>query len=183
MARPVLTDEQWEKVDRIDGWLTREEADLLYGLCDGPWLEIGAWKGKSTTVLAETGHPGTVIDWFRGSPEHDRDTWTLPEYAENMRDYPHVRTCVLTAEECGGIYPDGRSLIHFDGDHSYEATAEAFDLYEFLLDEGGVAVFHDYRDGASDPWPGVTKFVDELIESGEWEKVAQAGRSIALRAA
>lgn len=181
MARPVLTDEQWAKVDAIDGWLTREEADLLYGLCDGPWLEIGAWKGKSTTVLAETGHPGTVIDWFRGSPEHGEGVWTLPEYAENMRHYPHVLTLVGPASEFTDWHEfHYYSVVHIDGDHSYEGVRGSLNGLRYASD---FVVFHDYREGTSDPWPGVTRFVDELLESGEWEVVEQAGRSIALRLA
>lgn len=181
MARPVLTDAQWAKVDRIDGWLTREEADLLYGLCQGPWLEVGAWKGKSTTVLAETGHPGYVLDWFRGSPEHDPSTWTLPEYAENIRPYPHVRTIVASIDD---VSPQvfRPTLIHLDADHSYEGTRDAFD--KFAAASSATVVFHDYKIfGGDDPWPGVTRFVDELLEGGRWKYADRAHRSIALRRA
>ena len=39
---------------KIDGWLTEREARLLYDLAKsatGPIIEIGSWRGRSTTVL------------------------------------------------------------------------------------------------------------------------------------
>lgn len=39
-----------------NGWLTLGEAQMLYGLAyflDGPFLEIGAWAGLSTTIIAK----------------------------------------------------------------------------------------------------------------------------------
>ena len=42
-------------INAIDGWLTPEEAGLLYGIAlkeEGPFLEIGSWVGRSTASIA-----------------------------------------------------------------------------------------------------------------------------------
>jgi len=42
-------------ISAIDGWLTSEEARLLYGIAlkeEGPFLEIGSWVGRSTASIA-----------------------------------------------------------------------------------------------------------------------------------
>jgi predicted O-methyltransferase YrrM len=39
----------------VPGWLTREEERTLYALAyilSGPFLEVGAWVGKSTSIIA-----------------------------------------------------------------------------------------------------------------------------------
>jgi hypothetical protein len=66
--------------DIVDGWLSLNEQKALYGLAyylPGPFLEIGAWVGKSTSVIArvirdsgqeklfQTAELGCVFEEFR----------------------------------------------------------------------------------------------------------------------
>ena len=69
-----------ELIQHIDGWLTDEEAKLLYKLaknCKGVIVEIGSWKGKSTICMAKGSKAGNnvkiyAIDPHVGSSEHKK---------------------------------------------------------------------------------------------------------------
>lgn len=48
--------EKWAKINSVPGWLSEEEAIILYDVAKnappGPLVEIGAWLGLSTATLA-----------------------------------------------------------------------------------------------------------------------------------
>lgn len=180
-----VSDELWSKVDAIDGWLFREEADLLYTFSKaGLWMELGSYKGKSTVVMAQNNN-GVAIDWFKGSPEHPKDTDTHEEFIKNTQGLPHfVITLSGRMEEVIHEIDTKRTpkvkLLYLDAEHSYEATKLAFDLYEKFVDDKGYVIFHDAwgENGETDltPWPGVTKFVNELCEDENWENIHNVRR-------
>lgn len=179
MAR-ALPVEAWEKAEKIDGWFHRGEAEFLYGLVEGTWCEIGCWKGRSTTILAETGYPGYAVDWFKGSPEHDYGTNTLGEYQRNIAGYTNVTTIVGRFETVDAAVPDGLQLLFLDADHSYFATQRAFELYAPKVRPGGYVVLHDAK---GDGWPGVEIFLAELLQQDDWLHAGWAERTVALRRA
>jgi len=55
-------------------------------------------------------------------------------------------------------------LVFIDGDHSYDAVKRDFGQVEPWLASNAVIAFHDF--GGS--WPGVTRFVAELLTSGRY---------------
>ncbi|MCS6951010.1 MAG: class I SAM-dependent methyltransferase, partial [bacterium] len=69
--------------EKVEGWLTVEEGELLYQLaraCKGKGVivEIGSFKGKSTIWLAKGSLAGAgvrvfAIDPHTGSEEHRQD--------------------------------------------------------------------------------------------------------------
>lgn len=184
----MLTDAEWAEVDAVEGWLFREEADLLARLATSPWCEVGAWKGRATRVLARGGH-GWVVDWFKGSSEHPAGTDTRDEFLANtghlnitVLPYSYVTAC--------NLIPSSLQLLYLDAEHSYEGTAEAFALFAPLVARTGTVVFHDAwgddgggKDGGGTPWPGVTRFVRELAEAGDWVNVENAARCAVFRRA
>lgn len=172
-----LPDRVWDKADPIDGWLWRSEADLLWRLCDGPWCEVGCWRGKSTVVLAETGHPGYAVDWFKGSPEHPDDTDTFRDFMDNIAGYDHVAVLAMRFDEAAARVKPVR-LLHLDADHSLEATERAFELYAPKVKAGGHVVFHD---GAGGAWPEVEKVVTAVHRDPDWQYVETVERAVAFR--
>jgi hypothetical protein len=156
-----LTEYQWAQAERIQGWLGKEEARFLFELCQGPWCEVGCWKGRSTVVLAQTHHPGWAVDSFEGSPAPDptADGGTKPEFMENIGPYTNVTVLPYKYRGASAMVPDDLSLVFLDADHSYEATREAFLLYSPKVEQGGHVAFHDAK---GDGWPGVEEFVGEL---------------------
>mgnify|MGYP000927415148 CR=1 FL=1 len=176
----MLTDEEWADIDSVDGWLFREEADLLARLSTSPWCEVGAWKGRATRVLARGGH-GWVVDWFKGSSEHGPDVDTRPEFDENTAGLNITVLSMDFRAACDRI-PASLQLLFLDAEHSYEATAEAFALFSPLVARTGLVVFHDAwsddgggMDGGMTPWPGVTRFVRNL-DPEQWVNIENVAR-------
>ena len=58
-----------------DGWLSQDEAELLWdavGKTLGPILEVGCYRGRSTVLLAGTGRLVYAVDPFAGFSTEDR---------------------------------------------------------------------------------------------------------------
>lgn len=168
----AMTSEQWAKAERIQGWFGRSEAELLFRLTRGPWCEVGCWKGRSTTVLAETGFPGWAVDWFKGSSNHAPGTDTYAEFMENLRGYDSVTVLPMRFEDAVA-YVGALNLLHLDAEHSFEATEQAFRLFETKVMAGGHVVFHDARGGG---WPEVEDFVASLRPSRKWRTAGETDR-------
>lgn len=172
-----LKDDEWVEVNKIPGWLNRQEADLLYELCESPWCEIGCFHGKSLNVLAKKGH-GWAID-----PLKDPELGSFePEFFHHTKDldFTFVHKDFRDAvDDVGEI-----RFLHLDADHSYEATKEAFDLYAPKLSPGRFLVMHDAwpeNPWLGHFWPGVYRLTAELMADEGWICVGGAGRSAAFR--
>lgn len=176
MVGPLLA---WEKAKEIEGWYERMEAMTLHLLCEGPWCEVGAWKGRSTVMLAETGHPGWVVDHFKGSPEHAEGTDTLADFVANTEGYD-LNVVIARLEDAVESVPRGLKLLHLDGDHSYESTKRAFELYAPKVEHTGFVAFHDANGGV---WPEVEAFVAEVLDGqhGRWSHVATVERLVVVK--
>jgi hypothetical protein len=175
-----LTEYQWAQAERIQGWLGKEEARFLFELCQGPWCEVGCWKGRSTVVLAQTHHPGWAVDSFEGSPAPDptADGGTKPEFMENIGPYTNVTVLPYKYRGASAMVPDDLSLVFLDADHSYEATREAFLLYSPKVEQGGHVAFHDAK---GDGWPGVEEFVGELRANQAWRELPAVELTVAFQ--
>lgn len=165
----------WEEIDKIDGWLFKEEAKLLYDLAfalqdNEYYLEVGSWKGKSAVAAAQSGANVIAVDWFKGSPE-TAGADTLEEYLSNTKGYPRIETFVGKSEE---VFIPKRNLqiglLFIDGEHTYEACSRDFTKWSEYVPPGGFIVFHDaYGENGEEentPWPDVTKFVKQLKNYG-----------------
>jgi predicted O-methyltransferase YrrM len=70
------------------------------------------------------------------------------------------------------------NFMVIDGDHSYEGVLRDWKNYGPQLEEGGYAIFDNYRD---ESWPEVTRAVDEIASSGNVAMVGLAWRTAVLR--
>jgi len=169
----------WEKASQIQGWLDEEEAQALWDRCEGQWLEIGCWKGRSTTVLAETRKPGVAIDWFRGSSEHG-SVDTEREFLKNMAGYGNVTVIIDRFEDVPVDLLPPFQFFHLDAEHSYEMTKLATEMYAPLVVKGGLLLLHDAWDNPDrvlgSAWRGVTKFALELRRHPDWNLVGGVRR-------
>lgn len=186
-----------ERVRAVDGWLGDDEADLLVSataraLADVPdaaVVEIGSFCGKGTVVL------GTVVRTLGGSEKvyaiDPHDGWVG---ARDQQLHCHGSTrerfdrTVAGAGLAGLVVPvqerawevdwkESVSLLVVDGLHDYESVERDFRHFEPWLAVGGYVAFHDY----ADYFPGVQRFVDDLLAGGGYEHVAQAGSMVLLR--
>lgn len=178
----------WRELEVIEGWLDKEEAQLLHDLAEQMppgtfWCEIGSWKGKSTVAMAQSGRHGYAIDWFQGSSEHEEETDTLDDYLKNIAPYrKQIETVVGKSQDLYRRINKPIGLLFIDGEHTLEAVERDFMLYYDKVIPGGFIVFHDYAsDRWGNPYPGVTVFVDSLIEEG-YVVHSQVERCLVLKA-
>ena len=170
----------WRKAERIHGFFLKNEAELLSQLCTGLWCEVGCYKGRSTTVLAETGHEGYAIDTWKGTPDPRDPTFNGREYTTFLRNIDEYENVIIVQQDfrkvSDHLIPPDLHLLHLDADHSYEMTRAAFEKFSPKVVVGGHVAFHDAK---GDGWPGVEKFVAEL--SDEWARVGHAGSLVAFQ--
>jgi predicted O-methyltransferase YrrM len=138
----------------IEGWLSDEQGCALFRAAaattgKGHIVEIGSWKGRSTTWLAAGGRlAGTkvfAVDPHVGSHE-DSSAATLAEFRNNLARVgiaDHVEPLVMTSSEAARVVEGGVELLFIDGDHSYDAVRRDADVWLPRLVEGGVVMFHD----------------------------------------
>lgn len=179
------------RFDPIQGFLTKGEGFVLYlfssmGPGQGEIVEIGSYKGLSTCWIAEglkDSQRGcvTAIDHFEGSAEHTDqekadifDIFTTNILTQKLSE--HVISIKSSSEKAVQMWNEKIKkpvrLLFIDGDHSYEGVKKDFELWSGLVIEGGIIGFHDYT---SKGYPGVTRFVDELLaHTSSYDDVIQA---------
>lgn len=181
----------------IEGFLTDLEGYTLLQLAAhggglGAIVEIGSFLGRSTAFLATgsklVGRERVVaVDHFRGSPEHQagqayahevlaRDGTTFHQFQANVRSLgleDYVVPMVAESAEAAKQWQGPIRLLFIDGDHSYEASRQDFELWSPFVAPHGVICFHDIPG-----WPGVTKFYEELIASNTGYRQIGAAQSL-----
>ena len=168
----------------IEGWLHPLEGYFLHLLAaEGPGVgeivEIGSYLGRSTAFLASGSKNAKrekvhAVDHFRGSPENQagqkseskvlkEEGTTFHQFQSNLQrlgltDY--AMPVVASSEEAVRGWSKPIRLLFIDGEHSYEASSRDFELWSPFVVLGGMICFHDIG-----PWPGVTRFYQELMQS------------------
>lgn len=189
-----MTFEQaWEYADAIKGWYSKAEGEMLWNFAQSAKVicEVGSYRGRSTSLLAQSGAIVHAIEPFLLAPGSPNDTpasggryissGTYPLiFADFFRNLARFQESVflhpMTTEECvakGAIRVFG--LLHVDGDH-IDGVFRDIELLTPALIPGGVAVFHDYE-------PIHTKFtrVKEAVDALGWEVAGKADSAIAVR--
>lgn len=193
LTLPIL-----ERMRVVEGWLADEEADLLIAalsraLADLPGpqavVEVGSYCGKTTTVLGSVlralapgcrmhaidpheGEVGSVETGLTKTPP------TLEKFMHTLRstDLTHVvETVRRRSYETEWDLPI--RFLFIDGLHDYMNVSRDLRQFEPWLVDGAYVAFHDY----ADHWPGVRRFVDELLSSGRYEHVECVRSMIVLR--
>jgi hypothetical protein len=194
----VLTLPILQRMRPISGWLDDEEADLLIATAvqavttlpaEASIVEIGSFCGRSTVVLgsavaalkAQTRvyaidpHDGRVGALDRGIQvvQPTLDTFQRNIFAAGLNAI--VEPIVQRSTDVAWSRPIG--LLFIDGLHDYASVADDFHHFQQWLALGGYIAFHDY----ADYYPGVRKFVDELVSGGQFRRVQCARSMIVLR--
>jgi len=146
------------------GWLTDQEAAELARLARGKTvLEIGAYAGRSTVVMATTANHVLSVDHHRGSAEHqpgggayderfvDAKTGlftTYPAFLQNLIEWKvadRVTIMIGKSESVLRFLTAAFEMVFIDGSHDQtSATADAIAARILLRRGAGVIVFHDY---------------------------------------
>lgn len=177
-----------ETVYNIPGWLDTDEVYLLYRLaCEAQTIvEIGTYRGRSAYILGcgakQSGGHVYTIDAYE--PHTIGEMTVSPEIAAAvgamLKTYDLVDTVTPIIDDGVNVakkWDKAVDLLFIDGSHDYKSVKADFNAWRKHVD--GLIAFHDY----SDNWPGVQKFVDELIAAGAWEMVEQADATVVLKRA
>ncbi len=155
-----------ELIADIPGWLTDEEGEALYDLakrCTGKGVivEIGSWKGKSTTCLGLGSRAGKNVRIFAVDPHAD---YRFGEFKENI-DRAGIADLVTPiqslSQEAAPDFDEPIELLFIDGSHEYEDVREDFEKWVPKVVEGGFVAVHD-----TTLWEGPKRVVEDRIYRG-----------------
>jgi predicted O-methyltransferase YrrM len=148
---------------RIEGWTADDEAEELSRLAGkaGRALEVGAWKGFGTVLMAQAGAQVWAVDWHRGDADLGA-TDTMCAWWTNIRRAgveDQVVGLVGRSEVVLRMLREQTfDLAFIDGSHGRPSVDLDIVNTLPLMARGGVLAFHDY----SPTWPGVVGAVDDL---------------------
>jgi MMP 1-O-methyltransferase len=152
-----------KRLDELPGWLTAEEGETLYRLAKactgrGVIVEIGSWRGKSTTCLGLGSKAGNGVPVFAVDPHSEH---TFGDFSRNMEEAgltDLVTPVPGRSQELAEGFDEPIELLFIDGAHQYELVNQDFDRWVPKVVEGGVVAMHDTT------WfPGPKRVADERI--------------------
>ena len=156
-------------------------------------MEIGSYQGCSTTWLAIAGKKSgfkkmVAIDLFTGTPSWNQKMNTLPLFNQRMKINRLTNYVEAIQGDSKRVIKKWNekymiSILHIDGDHSYNAAKSDADNYIPLVQLGGIIIFDDYDEYHMD----VIRLVNEILATksfiiyGFSESIRGIGGSIAIK--
>jgi predicted O-methyltransferase YrrM len=138
-----------DTVADVPGMLRPEDEEKLYELAlktEGPILEIGTYRGRSTTIMAFGARAGAGALLV----SVDVDPAAQRAAAEALRAHGTDRHVLLVRgsaaaalRRLAGLTP---TLTFLDGDHSTSGVARDLAALEPAVPCGGLLLFHDFAD-------------------------------------
>ncbi len=168
----------------IEGWLSDAQGRALFAAaanCSGKGaiVEIGSWKGRSTTWLASgartRGLKVYAVDPHQGSRE-DPAARTRDAFIANVSRagvleaiHPLVMTSAAATAEVKGTV----ELLFIDGDHSVDGARRDADLWLDRVLMGGTVMLHDV---ATSGYSGPRRvFQQRICRSSEFHRIRRVG--------
>jgi len=106
-----------------DGWLNDNEADELRRLATAKVvLELGAWKGRSTIVLAETARLVISIDKHGGISVAADSGSSLDQYLANIKGIANIIPIIGDWNQVVPFLVPVFGLVYVDGNHDAESA-------------------------------------------------------------
>jgi predicted O-methyltransferase YrrM len=163
-----------------------DEAALLYRLArdaqDGPFVEIGRFKGGSTLIVSSA-LPAGVELWSYDLHVALRPDMPGEALDAELRDAlarygVEGKVHLVVGDSRKVAFPSDRlELLFIDGDHSYEGARADYERWSPLVRPGGHLLFHDAVDagGYGNVYPGVARLVAEVGGDPDWDRQPGAG--------
>jgi predicted O-methyltransferase YrrM len=144
MAIPELR----KRLDELPGWLSYEEGETLYRLaraCTGRGVivEIGSWRGKSTTCLGLGSKAGSHVPIFAIDPHSEHTFGEFKDNVEAAGISDLVTPMPGRSQELVQGFDQPIELLFIDGAHQYDLVLEDFERWVPKVVEGGVVAMHD----------------------------------------
>lgn len=191
LTPPTLSESELSELlritDVVPGWLNVSERSILYSLgksTDGPILEMGCFKGKSTVCFlmarkaAQFAALHAVVDLFKDHKDTSPGDFEA-EFRRNVEPWigkTDLHVFRISTFEAGqplrqilGGNP-GFSGIFVDADHSYDSVLKDGRLAHELVVPGGWIAFHD-----AIRWEGITEVLPACLDIPELEPYAFVG--------
>jgi predicted O-methyltransferase YrrM len=163
---PTMANNINEIIKNISGWLTPNEADLLYSLAkrsNETIVEIGTWKGKSTICLGIGSKEGNRSKVITIDPHFPAFFFIYTILLKNIKktNVSDVVTPIKsTSLKVGRAFTEPIDLLFIDGLHQYEYVIIDFLLWEKHVIKDGLIAFHDSN---VKEWPQVQKVINDYI--------------------
>lgn len=158
----------------IDGWFSEDEgrwyARFARGLSGGVFVEIGSWKGRSTSFIGKIcnaqGTRLVCVDHWQGSADglapRYAETLAVEDVAATFRD--NMRALAIEVEilaepsllAAARFAPGSVDRVFLDGSHDGPSVAADLEAWGALLGTNGRLAGHDY----SHKHPGLCAAVD-----------------------
>ena len=165
----------------LEGWFNMENQylELLDNVPEGGvFVELGAYKGKSTSfIVTEINNLNRnikfhTIDTFEGdSGSNDEEeieayrkvnvSKMFDEFSENTKHLKeHFNVIVGKSDESSKFFEDNSvDVIFIDAGHSYDAVIRDIKSWLPKIKDGGIMSGHDYIN-----WSGVNTAVNEIFD-------------------
>lgn len=179
----MLLSEALSASNKVEGWLSLNEQRLLYTLAKEvprgkAIVELGAWKGKATIMLAAGSMAGSkvpvyAVDYFTptSSVGHDYALYLqdgakdyLSTFLENIHNaglssiVTPIRNSTMKAAQLWTGPPP--HFLFIDADHRYHAVQSDFLAWIGHCSLDAQVAFHDFN---APDYPGVGIFVNRLL--------------------
>ncbi|MEJ7801314.1 MAG: class I SAM-dependent methyltransferase [Ilumatobacter sp.] len=185
-------EQAWAAVADVQGWMTRGQAESLYGAATacppgGTIVEIGSFHGRSTIVLASAcPHDATVIaidphagndrgpqeiDGYEDEANQDHEAFNRNLQAAGVaHTVTHLR---MFSDDALADLDGDIDVLYVDGAHRYAPAKSDIDRFGDRVRIGGTMLIHDSFSSI-----GVTgAILTSLVLSDRWE---YQGRSRSL---
>lgn len=169
-----------QPVTDVYGFLDPQEAALLYRMAagvpaNGTIVELGSYQGKSTLELAQGAKVSSSMvytvdphDYYhaRGTDYGALDNNAFINNIAKHNAGDIVRVINLRSDQAAKAWEKPIDLMFIDASHEYDDVKKDFELWSPFV-RGKIAM-HD----TSGLFPDVSRFVDELLADGQWQRVA-----------
>ena len=176
--------------DKIQGWFTYPKlfaAAVRHFPTQSHFVEIGAWKGKSSAYMAveiinsNKEIKFDCVDTFEGSEEQrnpakntfepqllEDEDYLYRTFTENMESVEGTYTALrMTSVEAAKGYEDeSLDFVFIDGSHDYDSVCTDIGVWFPKMKKSGVMAGHDYGWSAE-----VRKAVDDSFRGLSFENV------------
>ena len=192
LVKPVPPGPEWmTSIHQLPGMIDHRQVASLYELAhaveEGVIVEVGSYRGKSTSALGRGSQRGHRVPVYAIEPHEpfkgifggnfgpkDRKAFYESMLASGCWDT--VRLVNLSSERVAPIWDRPVGLLFIDGDHTYEGVRRDFEAWEpHLLPSARVAF-----DDAVQTDGGPFQLISELVATGKWVAVEEFGKMAVL---